>query len=325
MNELAWTSAGRAANWLRALLDPELGVMKGGSDLRAYYKTAAAFQANGMVREAEAVLRCIERDFLKPDGDLNGAGVPWYSIYRTYPHAWICCAAMQQGRFGLAYRLRDFIETFHNPYSGGFYAGEARDVEEVMTTSMAGLACLWSGKLETALAAGGWLKALWDAQPDVQKGLYTSWKNGALVTAYEESEAGGAFVDASKPRQYYFQYGISAALLVSLYGATADREWLELAQKFLHASRYCGSDRYATPQSGKVGWGAAWVSRVSADPAVAILSAEVSKGLCALQNGDGSWLATGVYGGDAAEADSVTIDVTAEFATLQAWMALAAR
>ncbi|BDC53015.1 hypothetical protein F183_A53300 [Bryobacterales bacterium F-183] len=322
MNELAWTSARRAAEWLRALLDPKLGVLQGGSDLRAYYKTAAAFQANGMVHEANAVLHAIERDFLRPGGDLDGSGVPWYSIYRTYPHSWICCAAMQQGRFDLAYRLREFIETFHNPFSGGFYAGETRDVEEVMTTSMAGLACLWSGKVDTALAAGGWLKTLWEAQPDIKKGLYTSWKNGALVTAFDEAEAGGALVDVSKPRQYYFQYGISAALLVSLYGATADRTWLDLAQRFLHASQYCGPDRYATPQSGKIGWGAAWVSRVSADPADRILSREVSKGLCALQNGDGSWLATGVYGGDTAEADSVTIDVTAEFATLQGWMAL---
>jgi hypothetical protein len=229
-----------------------------------------------------------------------------------------------RGRFELARQLRSFIETFHNSESGGFFAGEARTVEEVMTTSMAGIACLWAGNHPLAVAAGNWLRNLWEKQPDVRSGLYTSWQGGSLVTKYAEQDAAGCLVDPKKTRQWYFQYGISAALLTSLAGTTDNTKWLDLARNFLRASDHAGADRHQTPQSGKIGWGAAWTYRLSGDPVDRELSATVASGLCALQNDDGSWLASGVYGGGSATADSVTIDVTAEFATLQSYMGLVA-
>jgi hypothetical protein len=308
VNTQALQSASRAAAWLKALLDPTNGgSLRGGTDLRAYYKTASAFLHNGLTAEADLVLDYIERRYLRPGGDLDGDGVPWFGIYRTYPHAWICFAAAERSRTALAQQLADFIATWQNPASGGFFAGEARDVEEVMTTSMAGIALFHAGRIEAAQKAGEWLRSLWRQQPDlIHKGLYTSCRNGVLVTEFAEEDAAGCLVDVKQTRQWYFQYGIAAALLTQL-GETA------LAREFLHASHRAAADRYQTPQSGKIGWGAAWAG----DHA---LSATVAQGLCALQNGDGSWLATGVYGGESAEADSVTIDVTAEFATLQAFI-----
>ena len=90
----------------------------------------------------------------------------------------------------------------------------------------------------------------------------------------------------------------------------------------MHASAQCGADRYQTPQSGKIGWGAAWTYRLSRAPEDLALVEQVVAGLGALQNDDGSWLATGVYGGANAAADSVTLDVTSEFVTLQSFMGL---
>lgn len=310
--------ASRACHWLLGHFEAS-GTLRGASDLRAYYKTPAAFLANGCPNEAHSLLDHIESRYLMPNGDLDGTGVPWFPIYRTYPHSWICCAAISAGRFALARQLSGFLATFHNPASGGFFADEARSTEEIMTTSMAGLACLWSGHLSLASAAGQWLENLWVAQPDLSRGLYTTWRNG-LVTAYPEAQAADHFVDAAKPRQYYFQYGIAAALLSSLSAATGDAHWLELARSFLHATSHLGPDRYQTPQSGKIGWGAAWTYRLSRDPADLALVHQVSTGLAALQNDDGSWLATGVYGGASAEADSVTLDVTSEFLALLSYM-----
>lgn len=316
MNQKAWQSATRAAAWLNALLDPATGALRGGTDLRAYYKTPCAFHNNGLVGEADLVLDHIEQRYLREGGDLDGEGVPWFAIYRTYPHSWICFAATQRGRTALAQRLADFIAAWHNPASGGFFAGETRDVEEVMTTSMAGIALLFAGRIEQAKAAGEWLRNLWKQQPDlVNNGLYTSCRNGLLITEYPEADSAGCLVDVRKTRQWYFQYGIAAALLTQLTKHTGDQEWLALARQFLQASGHAAADRYRTPQSGKIGWGAAWAGDLD-------LSATIVDGLCALQNGDGSWLATGVYGGETADADNVTIDVTAEFATLQAFMGM---
>lgn len=297
------------------------GSLQGGNDLRAYYKTPFALASTGHVAEAERVLDHIATRYLKANGDLDGTGVPWFGIYRTYQHSWLCCAAMMRGRFELAWPLSNFIAGYHDTHSGGFFADEKRSTQEIMTTSMAGLACLWAGRLDIATAAGRWLGNLFAAQPDLRRGLYTAWRGG-LVTGYKADEAAGCLVDAAKPRQWYFQYGISAALLSSLAARTGEQKWLKLARDFLDASRYCADDRYRTPQSGKIGWGAAWTYRLSQNPGDAELARQVCEGLCAMQNRDGSWLATGAYGVERADASSEVIDVTAEFVSLQAAIGL---
>lgn len=299
----------RGAAWLLNLVEPA-GSLRGGSDLRAYYKTVPALLVSGHPAEAQRVLDHVEQRYLRAGGDLDGSGVPWFGLYRTYPHAWLCCGAVLGARFGLARELAGFLAGYHDAATGGFFAGEARVDQEIMTTAMAALACLWSGDHARARAAGGWFERLYAAQPEVTRGLYTTWRAGQLVR-----ETGpDFFVDAAQPRQWYFQYGISAAFLASLAGATGEARWLELARAFVAASQHCGPDRHATPQSGKLGWGAAWTGQTA-------IAASVAAGLAALQNDDGSWLATGVYGGAGAEADSVTIDVTAEFVTLLGFMA----
>ncbi len=314
----AWQSAELGCSWILKQLEAN-GSLRGGDDLRAYYKTPAALLAHGRVLEANRVLDYVETRYLKPDGDLDGSGVPWFEVYRTYNHSWLCCGAVMAGRRDLARKLSGFIATRHNAASGGFFADEARSTEEIMTTSMAGIACLYAGKHELALAAGEWLANLYQAQPDLTKGLYTSWKNG-LVTEYPEAEASSYLVDPLKLRQWYFQYGISAALLSSLAGFTGEERWLVLARNFLQASAHAATDRYQTPQSGKIGWGAAWTYRLSRAPEDLALVEQVSSGLAALQNDDGSWLVTGVYGGASAAADSLTLDITSEFVALQSFM-----
>lgn len=317
-NQKAWSSAALGCSWILKQLEPN-GSLRGGDDLRAYYKTPAALLAHGRVPEANSILDYVEARYLKPDGDLDGNGVPWFDVYRTYNHAWLCLGAVMAGRFDLARKLSGFIATRHNPASGGFFADEARTTEEIMTTSMAGIACLWAGKHDLALAAGQWLEHLYNAQPDLTRGLYTTWQNG-LVTEYPEAEASSYLVDPAKMRQWYFQYGISAALLTSLAGFTGEDRWLSLARNFLQASKHAAADRYQTPQSGKIGWAAAWTYRLSRDPEDLALVEQVSSGLAALQNDDGSWLVTGVYGGASAAADSLTLDITPEFVALQSFM-----
>ncbi len=304
---IAWQSANKGAAWLLALLQPD-GSFKGATDLRAYYKTPAALLAHGHTREAHLVLDQIESHLLKNDGDLNGSGVPWFSLYRTYTHSWICTASAMAGRFDMARKLASCVARF---------AGQN---DEIMTTSMAGVALLYAGDIAGATTCGNWLERLYNAQPDLKQGLYTTWRDG-LHTTYPEAEAASHRIDPSKPRQYYFQYGISAALLTKLYEKTAEDKWLKLATNFLAASQYAGSDRYQTPQSGKIGWGAAWTFRHTHDAFQRDLTGQVSKGLAALQNDDGSWLVTGVYGGATADADSATIDITSEFVALQSFMA----
>jgi hypothetical protein len=323
----ALPSANRGAEWLLALQRPN-GSLRDSNRLDAYYKSPFALIVMGHNLQAERLFDYIERCFFKEDGDLDGSGVEWFEHYRIYPHAWLTIAAVMRGRFRMAHSLSRTLTAYHHQETGGFFLTtegwkQRQGRQEIMTTSLAGLACLWAGRLDIAMSTGQWLRRIYDAQSDLSKGLYTVWdtRNG-LVTQFPESEAKGFLVDASQPEQWYFQYGISAAFLSSLSAATQGKEWLELARKFLHASKYCREDVYRRPASAKIGWGAAWCYQLSGDRGDREIGAAVIAGLRALQNGDGSWSASGVQRDKSVSASEPDIDVTAELTGLLGCMGL---
>lgn len=309
-------AADRGAEWLRERLNAE-GQLRGATNLSAYYKTPCAFLWSGDTAAAEQVLGHVRQRYLQPDGDLDGTGLGWFEDYRIYPHAWLACGAAALGDHATAERLVRFLLTRRNAESGGFRTRHD-DREEIMTTSMAGLACLAAGEMEAAAGVTGWLRRVFDEQPDLKAGLVHVWQPGVGLVRGDGSAA--YVVDATRPRQWYFQYGISAAFLAEYARKTRDGEAVKLAQRYLHASAHAAEDRYQTPQSGKVGWGAAWTYQRTGDPAEARLVLAVVDGLTALQCGDGSWNAEGVYEAKPASGEEARYDVTAEFVALLAQM-----
>lgn len=320
MIESARNSAARGVAWLRALIQPG-GSLRGATALDCYYKAPCALAFAGHRDDALRVFGFVEQRFLQANGDLDGTGVSWYDRFRIYPHSWLLWAATELDRPETARALAGFLETQWNPESGGFRA-DANGTEEIMTTSLAGLALLRHGRAEIAERAGEWLERVLDAQPDLHRGLIHVWRPGKGL---DEGDGSVWFrVNASEPRQWYFQYGISAALLADLARRTGQQKWLSLARRYLHASAHCHEDRYSTPQSGKIGWGAAWTYAQSRREEDKALVEAVIRGLGALQCGDGSWNGEGVYDAQPDPASAVArIDVTAEFVALLSIMGMA--
>jgi hypothetical protein len=136
--------------------------------------------------------------------------------------------------------------------------------QDLISNSLAGLACLWAGRLDIAEQTGEWVHRLYEAPPDLKKGLYCVWDSrSGLVLRFPKEEANVLWVDCSQTDQSYYMYGIAAASLSSLSAATREKEkrWLELAQKVLRASKHCREDVYRHEKGGKIGWGAAWTYR----------------------------------------------------------------
>jgi hypothetical protein len=324
------SSAHRGAHWLIGLQQPD-GSFKGARSVEDYYKAPFGLILTGHVAEAERLLDHVGKKYLREDGDLDGNGVAWFDQFRIYPHSWLTIAAMMLGRFEIAHSLLRVLVAHHDESSGGFFSTpegrrQGRGVQDVMTTSIAGLACLWAGRLDIALRTGQWIQRLYEAQPDLSQGLYFVWDSQAgLVTHFPETEATAFCVDVNKTTQWYFEYGIAAAFLASLCGVTRDRRWLELAQKFLRASKVCRDDVYRQPQSGKIGWGAAWTYRLSGDPEDRQLVKAVAAGLHALQSPEGWWSALNVYDYKKAMNVESSIDVTNEFVGLLGCMELVLR
>jgi hypothetical protein len=309
-------AAAKGASWLLQHLEAD-GSFRGSPNLSAYYKAPCALAWSGHVDEARRVLAFVKSRFACPDGDLDGSGVPWLEQFRIYPHAWLACGAVELGDAAFSSALTGFLAAAWNRESGGFRARQD-GTEEIMTTAMAGIACLRAGRVDIARGVASWLEGIWAAQPDVHRGLYHAYKPGEGLLQGD----GSVFylVDATQPRQWYFQYGISAAFLADYSRRTGHRAAVELARQYLHASRWCYTDVYRTPQSGKIGWGAAWTWELTRDPNDRKLVDAVVEGLTALQCGDGSWNSEGVYEAKPEASAESRMDVTAEFVALLSQM-----
>src|SRR5262249_5547905 len=159
---------------------------------------------------AEAVLCHVKRKLLRADGDLDGSGLPWFDTFCIYPHAWLTVAALMRGRFELAYPLLRVLVECHDEKTGGFFGTQPgrrqrRRPQEIMSSSMAALACLWAGRIDVALRTGQWLRRLFEAQPDLGRGLYFVWDSDTgLVTDFPAAQAKEYFVNARELAQWYF-------------------------------------------------------------------------------------------------------------------------
>jgi hypothetical protein len=322
--------AQRGAQWLLAQLQPD-GSLRGAKNLGDYYKLPAALTITGHIAAAERALDYIQQRFLKADGDLDGSELEWFDTFCIYPAAWLAMGALMRGRFEMACPLLRMLASCHDSTTGAFFGTtqgrrERRGPQEMMSTCAVGLACLWGGREDIARRTGAWLRKMYDMQPDLKRGLYfVADSDGRLLTNFPAAEATAHFVDATQLAQWYFQYGIAAAFLSSLSAATGERSWLDLARQYLKACQHCREDVFRQPQSGKIGWGAAWTWRLTHESAESQLVASVTDGLKALQHADGWWSALTAYDYQKAERVEVNFDVTSEFVALLGCMELVPR
>lgn len=314
----------RAADWLVAQMNPD-GSLGGATSINEYYKTVFALAVAGRNPEADRMLNYVVARFAKADGDLDGTGCEWFDQFRIYCHPWIAMAATVRARFDISERILRFLEGWHDEQTGGFYGTtEQRDKrreQEMMTTGIVAIAMLWAGRIEIARRTAIWMKNLWDAQPNRERGLYFVWDHErGLLTDFPVAAATSYVVNANEVAQRYYQYGIPAAFLSSLAGATQDRAWLALAREYLHASRHCREDVYRRPQSGKLGWGAAWTYRLTRAAKDREIAEKVSDGLLATQTLEGWWPAQDVYGGKKPTTLRPGLDLTGEFIAHLSWI-----
>ncbi|MBI2912711.1 MAG: hypothetical protein HYY03_02185 [Chloroflexi bacterium] len=286
--------------------------------LGSYYKALWALAAAGRTGEAARLLAWVRENGFDPEtGDFRGEyprGAGLEAVY-PYPNAWLAIGAQKLGAFHIARRAADFLVTLQDPASGGFRARidvePDRAPQDIMSSSQAGLACLFAGRLGNARACGGFLRTLMDAQPQPEERLYFIWSRGALRTEFKPEAARFFAVQFEQPLQWYFQIGIAAAFLSRLAMTTGARSELDLARRYIDLAFRCTDAMYETAQVGKVGWGAALVYQLTGDDRYRDLALRVADALLTQQNPDGSWHNTGGF-----TEQVVTDEVTAEFVVL---------
>lgn len=283
--------------------------------LAPYYKALWALAAAGTSEPANRLATWIRDHVLSEEGDFAGdlRGDQHNHSY-PYANAWIICGAQKLGRFDITRRAMEFLLLLQHAETGGFRMQRDKEdaPQDLLCSSQAGNALLFTGHLTEAKNVGRFLRTVWNAQPYPERELFFIYKPGdGLRTDFPAERQRLHSIRTDTRRQMYFNMGIAAAFLSRLAMATGDREWSELAKQYLGIGFNVLDEMYETAQVGKVGWGAALTYSATGDRRCLELAQRVGEAMLAQQTDTGAWDNTGGYVND-----PVRTEVTCEFVVL---------
>ncbi|MDP9235809.1 MAG: hypothetical protein M3P30_00170 [Chloroflexota bacterium] len=283
--------------------------------LAPYYKALWALAATGRSEEGNHLASWIARHVLAEGGDFAGdlRGDAHNHSY-PYPNAWIIVGAQKLGRFDITRPAMEFLLGLQDAATGGFrmQRDKVDAPQDLLCSSQAGNACLFTGHIAQAKDVGRFLRTVWEAQPYPDRELFFLYKPGdGLRTEFPAERQRLHSIRIDTRRQMYFNMGIAAAFLSRLTMATGDREWAELAKQYLGIGFNVLDEMYETAQVGKVGWGSALTYGVTGDRKYLDLANRVGEAMIAQQNENGAWDNTGGFVNE-----PIRTEVTSEFTVL---------
>jgi hypothetical protein len=286
----------RSSDWIVARMADD-GAVLGHADFNGYYRVPWALAVAGRRPEAAAALDWIERHALDADGDLlpGAPQTPWIATQASYPVPQIAIGAWLLERYGLARRLMRTLRRYQDSQTGGAFVErpEARGTgrQNVMNTAQLGITALLTGDLDVAEAGYGWVKRLYEAQPELPDRLFTSTDAGGQLIADVADDADWDYVtDFHRKHQQFFNPGIAAAFLARYAERTGDPEALPMAEAFVALSMNGDSlqfDWRENSQICKLGWGAAAVLDAGGSSIAATI--KMAQWFLDAQDADGRW------------------------------------
>jgi hypothetical protein len=307
------TAREKGLNWLLARRNPDGSIGPYEDGISSYYRAPWTLGVTGRGREAAMLLDWIRDNMFSPDGDFSGKFPREdYDAYYAYPNANIIYGAHMLRQFDIAYRGMGFLLGLQDKESGGFFnrrdeTGQSGK-EDLWYSSQAGLTCLMTGHLGAAERTAAFVETVCEAQPDPDERLYNVYASGdGLVTDFPEHQAKAHVVEASEPKQYYFQPGIATAFLCRMYMATSKPRYLDLARKYTAFATKC-EHLFSAPQVCKVGWGSALLYQITREAAYHDLASSVAEYLMDNQYPEGYWLNVAPY-----RALGNALEITEEF------------
>ncbi len=264
--------------------------------LCGYHKLPYMLSLVGQTERATRLSAWVEANVLDDEGDLEAPSDrqgPMNTFY-CYPNAWVVMGAHRLELYGISYQALDFLTSLQHPETGGFLtAGPAaglEDRQDILSTAVAGLACLQTGAMDAAQRAGQFLVNVYNSQPRAGTRLYFHVeKTDQFATEYEDEEAVRHALTLARPNQWYFVPGLAACCLAKLYEATGEKAFLETAQSYVQFADSSGEDRYGEARSGFLGLAAALLYAITDVNNYATIAETVADNIIAAQMGNGSW------------------------------------
>ncbi len=288
----------KALKWLMAQQQQDGSFKPLEHGLGTIHKVPYALAVTGQLDRGARLCAWIQENMMDEEGDFTRGFPregPMASFYH-YPNSWLVMGAHRLGQFGLSLRAAEFLATLQHPQTGGFLtAGPASSLEgmqDIMSTAVAGLAMLHTGRLAEAEAAGKCLLSFYERQPRLNSQLlFVQQRGERLVTDWEDSQAPAFALTVNAPKQWFFVPGLAAGFLAKLYEVTAEAAYLQAAQNYIQFANTAGAERYDSPNSWWFGWGAALVYAASGVAAHRQIVEAVAQQIVESQLANGAWSA----------------------------------
>jgi hypothetical protein len=269
-------------------------------DIAEYYKAVTAFQVCGQNDAAHRLCDWIRRNSFTKDGDFGPRSEASSGYSYAYLNAWVVCGAHRLRQFDLSQRGMAFVLDFFDSESGGFYSSaDQRDADtkqDLMVTSMCGLAALYAGKMDVARAAACWLENLMKMQPDFPTSLYTVYsRRDDVHTEPDPGDDPNRYVVRSgvEEDQHFFNPGVAGGFLCRLYQAIGETEWLELAKEYMRVAEVASDYQFRIVRAGKVGWAASLLYTITREEKYRRMAVRIGDNLLDLQSEEGFWSGVG--------------------------------
>jgi hypothetical protein len=233
--------------------------------------------------------------------------------YYHYPNAWLVAGAQKLGIFALSWPAAGFLQMLQHPQTGGFLThgpgASLDDEQDLLSTAVAGLACLYAGHAEEATRAGNFLLWLLENQPQANVLAMVVREGEKIVVQAPRAEEEMFYLFyVGREGQFYAAPALAALFLTRLAEATRNADYLSAAQLYLGFAEAGGTDKYSSIRSGVVGWAAAELFAATGSQNYLRIAADVAEALLNQQLENGCWLQASM----SADLESDVVDGTAE-------------
>ena len=281
----------RFDNWIEANREPD-GKWREPTSADGYFSIVHYAHEIGRTDWALGALHQVEQRFLDDSGWLIQG--PNRAQMMMYVPAWLAWGANELECFELTRTLLDQICSYQCGRSGGVFASDegkaaGEGVIDFDSTGIATIALARAGRIGPCIRAADFFVELFRAQPDPDEQFYTAWHQPGGLEQGAAETAPTTVLRWPEPSQHLYKVGIVTMALVSAYGATGNREYLEVGTQ-LHDLAVARTDHLWTNTiSHKMCWAATCLHSVTGKPEYMEHACRFADHLVTLQQENGAF------------------------------------
>lgn len=218
-----------------------------------------------------------------------------YATQYTYLISNLICGTHLMMQFDLSSSLLGLLARYKDPMSGGYVNCNntlgPSDRIDAWISAQAGLAFIYTGRIEEAIQVGNFLENIYIQQPDISTELFFAYRRTtqSLFSHSEQGKASSVSIHNQKARQWFFAPGLIAAFLVKLYQATNQIVYLELAENYQNFVQNCSEQQFNGIEVCKTGWSASLLYQETGKPEYFNWAIRVGDYFVDSQANDGRW------------------------------------